>query len=97
MATVQISGGVLHNLSADLRKALTSDAKAQTASEDDVQDTLDYYTRRSSLFSLPSVMMASVVNLHILNSGRFALLSCSACRRQSMYLLRGIVVLPSFC
>jgi hypothetical protein len=34
MTTVQISGGVVHNLSADLRKALTSDAKALADWED---------------------------------------------------------------
>jgi hypothetical protein len=34
MTTVQISGGVVHNLPADLRKALASDAKALAAWED---------------------------------------------------------------
>src|ERR1700737_3673009 len=34
MTTVQISGGVAHNLPADLRKALASDAKALAAWED---------------------------------------------------------------
>jgi hypothetical protein len=34
MTTVQISGGVVHNLPADLRKALASDAKALAARED---------------------------------------------------------------
>jgi hypothetical protein len=34
MTTVQFSGGVLHNLPADLRKALASDAKALPAWED---------------------------------------------------------------
>jgi uncharacterized protein YdeI (YjbR/CyaY-like superfamily) len=34
MATVQISGGVVHDLPADLRKALASDAEARAAWED---------------------------------------------------------------
>ena len=34
MATVQISGGVVHDLPADLRKALASDSKALAAWED---------------------------------------------------------------
>jgi hypothetical protein len=34
MTTVQISGGVVHNLSADLREAHTSDARALAAWED---------------------------------------------------------------
>jgi hypothetical protein len=34
MTTVRISGGVVHDLPADLRKALTSDAKALAAWED---------------------------------------------------------------
>jgi len=34
MATVRISAGVVHDLPADLRKALASDAKALTAWED---------------------------------------------------------------
>ena len=34
MTTVRISGGVAHDLPADLRKALTSDAKALAAWED---------------------------------------------------------------
>ena len=34
MTTVRISGGVVHNLPADLRKALASDAKALAAWED---------------------------------------------------------------
>ena len=34
MTTVQIAGGVAHNLPADLRKALASDAKALAAWED---------------------------------------------------------------
>jgi hypothetical protein len=34
MTTVRISGGVVHNLPADLRKAIASDAKALVAWED---------------------------------------------------------------
>jgi uncharacterized protein YdeI (YjbR/CyaY-like superfamily) len=34
MTKVQVSGGVVHNLPADLRKALASDAKALAAWED---------------------------------------------------------------
>jgi len=34
MATARISGGVVHNLPADLRKALASDAMARTAWEE---------------------------------------------------------------
>jgi hypothetical protein len=34
MTTVRISGGVVHNLPADLQKAIVSDAKALAAWED---------------------------------------------------------------
>ena len=53
--------------------------------------------RLISPFSLPSVTMASVVNLHVLYSGQsrcFGLVGFSL--RISTYLLRGTVALPSF-
>jgi uncharacterized protein YdeI (YjbR/CyaY-like superfamily) len=34
MATIQISGGVVHDLPADLRKAIAADAEARAAWED---------------------------------------------------------------
>ena len=48
--------------------------------------------------SLPSVMMASVVNLHTLNSGRLASsFDFGFSSRIAVYLLRGSTGLPSFC
>ena len=52
----------------------------------------------SSPLSTPSATMASVVYLHVLNSGRFAFSGVSGfSSRTSVYLSRGKAGLPSFC
>jgi hypothetical protein len=55
-------------------------------------------TLRSSPLSMPSATMASVVYLHVLNSGHFAFSGVSGLpSRISTYLLRGMVFSPAGC
>ena len=55
-------------------------------------------TFRNSPLSMPSETMASVVYLHVLNSGHFAFSGVSGfSSRISTYLLRGMVFSPSGC